>query len=82
MRVAPDTVLRTEQGHEIHVLGGVQNVDVRPQVVVHARRVGDQTDPQAFQHLEVLLLQNLYARLHFLCRDTAEDKSQGAADYR
>ena len=43
MSATTHAVLRTEEGHQLHVLCFVQNVDVRLHKVVNARRVGNQS---------------------------------------
>ena len=80
MHIASHTMLRAKQSHQLYVLGSMQDVDIRPQVIVYSRRIGDQTDPQVLQDFEVLLFQNLYAGLHFLCRRATEGKPQGTTD--
>ena len=65
-------MLRTEEGHELHVGRVVQYVDVGHEVVVNARGVGDEANALAFKDLEVGGLQHLYACLHFLGVDQRE----------
>ena len=66
--IAANAVLRTEKCHEFHVGSFVQNVNIRLQEVVNARRIGYETYALAFKLLEIVGLEHLDSGFDFLCR--------------
>ena len=62
--VAAHAVFGGEQGHELHAGSLVQDIDCRLELVVDARRIGDQAYSLALERCEAVVAQHLYAGLY------------------
>ena len=80
MGIAPDPVLRTEEGDKLHPRGAVQDVDGGVEVTVHARGIGHQPDALALQLLEAVGLEYVDAGEDGLGGAGGGDEGKGGQD--
>ena len=63
MSTAANAVLWSVEGDEFHIRRIVENVNVGNKIVVHARRISDETDSLTLKLLETVSLKHLYTCL-------------------
>ena len=64
MNIATDTMFRSVKGHQIDIRCFMQDINGRLHVVVHPRRIGNQSHTLTFQALEFLFLQDFNTGLN------------------